>query len=211
MLTKKELAEKVKVSLPTIDKWKSKGMPYVKIGKNIRFDWEDVKKWLKEQQGKSMIITPDIIKDYCVVCNEVARRDDLSARAKGIYYYLATLPKNWQLSQQELLNHFTEGRHSINTAFKELVKTGYIEKNLIKDQNGMFKGNSYKVHWSCQKPVNQKTEIGKPVDGKTEIGKSATNKYLLEVSTKEVNTKEEEVLKKQNKPKRFNRFDFLKS
>ena len=47
MITKKELAEKVKVSLPTIDKWRTQGMPFIKIGKNVRFDWLDVEQWLK--------------------------------------------------------------------------------------------------------------------------------------------------------------------
>lgn len=48
MLTKKQLAEKLKVSVYTIDRLRKKGLPAVKVGSNIRFDYEDVAKWLKE-------------------------------------------------------------------------------------------------------------------------------------------------------------------
>jgi len=75
-----------------------------------------------------MIKAPSPLKDFCTVCNEVARRKDLSARAKGIYYYLATLPSNWELKKQELIRRFTEGRDAFNKAFKELEDTGYIVK-----------------------------------------------------------------------------------
>ena len=50
MLTKPELSEWLKVSIPTVDRLMKQGMPYIKIGKAVRFEQEDVKKWLEEQQ-----------------------------------------------------------------------------------------------------------------------------------------------------------------
>ena len=50
MLTKKELAEELKISIPTIDRQLKLGMPHVKIGKAVRFEKEEVIRWLKEQQ-----------------------------------------------------------------------------------------------------------------------------------------------------------------
>lgn len=52
MLTKQEVMEWLKVSLTTIDRLMKQGMPYTKIGKAVRFEKEDVEKWLKEQQNK---------------------------------------------------------------------------------------------------------------------------------------------------------------
>jgi excisionase family DNA binding protein len=49
MLTKKELAAKMKLSIPTIDRLMKKGMPFFKIGKSVRFEEEEVLKWLKER------------------------------------------------------------------------------------------------------------------------------------------------------------------
>ncbi len=54
MLTKKELAKKLSVSLPMIDKWRSQGMPFLKIGKSVRFKWEDVEKWLDANFGRNL-------------------------------------------------------------------------------------------------------------------------------------------------------------
>ena len=81
--------------------------------------------------SKGFIETPDTISNYSIVCNEVARRNDLSSRAKGIYYYLATLPSMWKLNQSELFTHFTEGRDALRTAFQELENAGYIIKKQI--------------------------------------------------------------------------------
>lgn len=46
MLTKKELAEILKVSVPTIDRYMKSGMPYMKLATGkVRFEIEEVKRW----------------------------------------------------------------------------------------------------------------------------------------------------------------------
>lgn len=50
LLNKKELASKLKVSVATIDNLMKKGMPYLKIGKSVRFNLEEIFKWLKEKK-----------------------------------------------------------------------------------------------------------------------------------------------------------------
>lgn len=49
MLTKEELAEELKVSIPTIDRQMKIGMPHIKIGKAVRFELDEVVKWLKDK------------------------------------------------------------------------------------------------------------------------------------------------------------------
>lgn len=49
MLTKKDLSEKFKISLPTIDRLMVQGMPYIKIGKSVRFELDEVMKWIKKE------------------------------------------------------------------------------------------------------------------------------------------------------------------
>jgi len=51
MLTKQELKDWLKVSIPTIDRLMKQGMPHIKIGKAVRFELDEVIKWLKEQQN----------------------------------------------------------------------------------------------------------------------------------------------------------------
>jgi len=49
MLTKNEIAELLQVSRATIDRLREKGMPSHKIGKQVRFDENEVKEWVKKQ------------------------------------------------------------------------------------------------------------------------------------------------------------------
>lgn len=64
---------------------------------------------------------------YSVISNEALRDNRLSARAKGLYAYIMTLPDDWQIYKEELFKHFTEGRDSLNKAMNELKKIGYME------------------------------------------------------------------------------------
>ena len=49
MLKKKELADKLKISVPMVDKLMREGLPRIKIGKSVRFEYDEVVRWLKEK------------------------------------------------------------------------------------------------------------------------------------------------------------------
>jgi excisionase family DNA binding protein len=43
LLTKRELAPRLNCSVRTVDDWMRKGrLPYIKLGKSVRFRWPDV-------------------------------------------------------------------------------------------------------------------------------------------------------------------------
>lgn len=46
-LTVEQVAEMLQVKRTTIYNLKKKGLPFIKIGKNIRFDQDDVVKWVR--------------------------------------------------------------------------------------------------------------------------------------------------------------------
>lgn len=47
MLSKKELASELKVSLITIERWMKKGMPRLKAPNGtVRFELDEVKRWM---------------------------------------------------------------------------------------------------------------------------------------------------------------------
>jgi len=48
-LTKKEVAELLKVTVRTIDRLHSEGLPSVKFGRNVRFEKAEVVAWLKRK------------------------------------------------------------------------------------------------------------------------------------------------------------------
>lgn len=47
VLTKKELAERLRIGTRTVDTWMRRGVvPYMKIGKSVRFRWSEVESYL---------------------------------------------------------------------------------------------------------------------------------------------------------------------
>jgi uncharacterized phage protein (TIGR02220 family) len=89
--------------------------------------------------------------NFTIVANEIFQRSDVSARAKGIYAYIMTLPDDWKLYKSELYNHFTEGITAMDTAFKELEELGYITKERHKCEDGKFSGWDYTIRESVEK------------------------------------------------------------
>ena len=54
-LNKKQVAEKFGISIPTVDNYMRKGMPFYKIGagKLVRFNPDEVEKWMKDKKQES--------------------------------------------------------------------------------------------------------------------------------------------------------------
>jgi len=48
-LRSKDLEQKYQVSRATVDNWKKAGMPYIKIGRSVRFDEVEVEKWIRDR------------------------------------------------------------------------------------------------------------------------------------------------------------------
>ena len=55
LITKNQLAKRVGVTPRTIESWMRLGhVPYIKIGRSVRFDEEDVLRSLKRRHGRNM-------------------------------------------------------------------------------------------------------------------------------------------------------------
>ena len=48
-LTSKDLEKKYQISRSTVDNWKKEGLPYIKIGRSVRFDETEVDKWISKR------------------------------------------------------------------------------------------------------------------------------------------------------------------
>ena len=51
LLTVNELCEWLKVTRITVERWRKKDMPFIKVGKIVRFDRAKVNEWLNAQNG----------------------------------------------------------------------------------------------------------------------------------------------------------------
>jgi hypothetical protein len=118
--------------------------------------------------------------DFSIISNECLRDPSMTARAKGLFAYLMTLPDDWKVRKTEIHTHFKEGRDALNTAFSELEKCGYISKTPARNEDGTVDGWTYTV---CETTALLKTrQTVYPLDGEP-----ATTKYLSELSTNNTN------------------------
>lgn len=49
-ISKKQLAEKLEISVVTIDRLRKKGLPSHQVGRKVVFDFGEVEKWIKEDK-----------------------------------------------------------------------------------------------------------------------------------------------------------------
>ena len=47
-----ELAQSLKISRTTIDRWRKEGMPYYKIGNGVRFIESEVSEWIRQYKSQ---------------------------------------------------------------------------------------------------------------------------------------------------------------
>lgn len=85
-------------------------------------------------------------RNFTIVDNTCLKDDGLSARAKGIFVYLMSLPHDWVIVKKELFTHFKEGEKALETAFKELRDSGYLTKEPTRKNNGQLSGWDWTIH-----------------------------------------------------------------
>lgn len=52
LLNNNEMSERLKVSRMTLNRWRKLGMPSRNIGKSVRFNVEEVDKWIEENNER---------------------------------------------------------------------------------------------------------------------------------------------------------------
>lgn len=73
--------------------------------------------------------------NYSVIANACLQNPNISARAKGIYAWVMTLPPDWEVHRKHVYKNFTEGRDAIDTAWNELIAEGYVVKTDVTPRN----------------------------------------------------------------------------
>lgn len=77
-------------------------------------------------------------KNYTVINNEILKRPDLSWKAKGIMAYILSLPDDWVIHLNEIMEHSTDGEASFRSGWRELTDLGYVERKPIRE-DGLIK------------------------------------------------------------------------
>lgn len=112
---------------------------------------------------------------YVMLNKEFLNNQDLSLKAKGLLAYLLSLPDDWQIYESEIVKHHSDGKDSLRSAIKELIDSGYILRERIRNEKGQLQGSNYLVY---EVPTySGKSNIGKPATTNNNITNKQTGKY----------------------------------
>lgn len=107
---------------------------------------------------ESKIIKTAKRENFTVVNNEYLQDTRLSWKAKGLITYVMSLPDDWKLNINDLVNRSEDGRNSLTSGINELVEFGYCRKQRIKGEHGRFVGYIYEI---SDKAIFAETTINK--------------------------------------------------
>lgn len=103
----------------------------------------------------------------------------ISMQATAVLTYLLSKPDNWRVYENDIANHFTNGKYAVRTAIQELISTGYMIRAQARTNGGQFDGYDYQV---SEKPINsthptvcEKPENGKPQSTNNELSNDLDN------------------------------------
>lgn len=84
------------------------------------------------------VIRVEKTKDYTVMSNHHLKDKKLSLKAKGLLSTILSLPDEWNYTVGGLVSICLEGESAVNSALKELKKSGYVkvDKILPNKENG---------------------------------------------------------------------------
>lgn len=109
---------------------------------------------------------------YVMINKSFFNDTSLSLKAKGLLGYILTLPDDWKIYENELVNHHKDGRDSVRSAIKELINAGYIERVQTRNEKGRITGYEYSVYEVST--INGKSDNGESNNDKGINGESNT-------------------------------------
>lgn len=114
---------------------------------------------------------------YVMINKGFLNDKNLSLKAKGLLSYLLSLPDDWKIYEQDLVTRHKDGRDSLRSGVNELIQSGYITMEKIRNEKGQFIEYKYTVY---ERPNNThffhaiESTIGKPNNGFSNSGKPTT-------------------------------------
>lgn len=88
---------------------------------------------------KTQIIRKKQTSNYTIINNEILKRNDISWKAKGILIYILSLPDDWVIYLEEVMEHATDGRDSFRKGWNELRDLGYVKRYPYKEKGKIIR------------------------------------------------------------------------
>ena len=90
----------------------------------------------------SQIFRVERTKNYTVMSNQYFKNKSLSLKAKGLFLMLS-LPDDWNYNMHGLSSLSRDGIDSVRSAIKELEHYGYVQRNIVRNEYGLFTDTEY--------------------------------------------------------------------
>lgn len=100
---------------------------------------------MTEQQ--TIIRKPRI--NFTQVPNEILASYMISWKAKGVYAYLLSKPDGWVFHPKAIQKEGVGGKRLLNSAIKELIEKGCLERHIIRGEKGKITGIEYRFSLRC--------------------------------------------------------------
>ena len=82
-------------------------------------------------------------KNFTVLSNHHFKNKDLSLKAKGLLSLMLSLPEDWNYNMLGLASLSRDGIDSVRSALKELEHYGYVKRNKVRNEYGLFTDTEY--------------------------------------------------------------------
>ncbi len=121
---------------------------------------------------------------YVMINKALAQDPALSAKEKGIMFYILSLPDDWEIHVSELVKHFSDGRTAIYGGISGLIDKGYIQRIIHRDATGKVMRYEYIAY---EEPIKstafQKPENSFPASTNTDLTNNDpdSNKALMKL------------------------------
>ena len=117
---------------------------------------------------------------YVMINKQFVNDATLTMKAKGLLTFLLSLPDDWKVYEDEIVKHFKDGKASVRSAIKELISTGYIERERIRNSIGQLNGYNYYVYEVPTMSENQKMD-NPLMDNSTLLSNNSTNNKVTDM------------------------------
>lgn len=117
------------------------------------------------------IIKPKRFSRFVIIPSAIFRFKNISAAATGLYSWLFSHEENQEITFTFIMAHFKNGRDSLQTSMKELIKHNFLIRQQVK-VNGKFKGYNYILN---EGPLTEKPLTGKPLTGNQQQSNNINN------------------------------------
>lgn len=85
-------------------------------------------------------------KPFGTAPNDLLNDKNISFKAKGLFCFIDSKPDNWEFSESRIASQSKDGISSVRSGLKELIDSGYLERNEFRSSEGYIK-TEYILHW----------------------------------------------------------------